>query len=71
MTNWIGSSQELATVEYASPPVSDPVFARPDTGLSYRQQMEILEKAYAQTRPDDVTVTSWLVVVAQRGGAPE
>ncbi|WP_179891973.1 hypothetical protein [Streptomyces sp. sk226] len=51
--------------------LSIPVFARPDTGLSYRQQMEILEKAYAQTRPDDVTVTSWLVVVAQRGGAPE
>ncbi|MFI1189795.1 hypothetical protein [Streptomyces californicus] len=51
--------------------LSIPVFAWPGTGLPYRQQMEILEKAYAQTRPDDVTVTSWLVVVAQRGGAPE
>ncbi|WP_143169126.1 hypothetical protein [Streptomyces sp. NBRC 110465] len=50
--------------------LSIPVLARPDTGLSYRQQMEILEKAYAQTRPNNVTVTRWLVV-AQRGGAPE
>ncbi|MGX1952620.1 hypothetical protein [Streptomyces sp. CB02115] len=49
--------------------LSIPVFARP-SGLSYHQQMELLEKAYAQTRPDDVTVTSWLVVVARRGGAP-
>lgn len=51
--------------------LSIPVFARPDTALPYHQQMEILEKAYAQTRPDDVTVTSWLVVVTQRGAAPE
>jgi SAM-dependent methyltransferase len=45
--------------------LSIPVFALPDSGFSYKQQMAILQEAYAQTRPDDVTVTSWLVVVAQ------
>ncbi|MFE9679289.1 class I SAM-dependent methyltransferase [Streptomyces sp. NPDC006259] len=49
--------------------LSIPVFARPEHGFSYDQQMAILRKAYAQTRPDDVTVTSWLVVVAQLDGA--
>ncbi len=49
--------------------LSIPVFARPVRGFSYDQQMAILRKAYAQTRPDDVTVTSWLVVVAQLDGA--
>ncbi|QER90456.1 hypothetical protein [Streptomyces tendae] len=39
--------------------LSIPVFARPETGFSYEQQMAI---AYAQTRPDDVTIISWLVV---------
>lgn len=48
--------------------LSIPVFARPDSGLSYEQQMAILQEAYAQTCPDDVTVTSWLVVVAQLEG---
>ncbi|ATM24604.1 methyltransferase type 11 (plasmid) [Streptomyces alboflavus] len=41
-----------------------PAFARPD-GFTYEQQMAILKKAYAQTRPDNVTVTRWLVVVAR------
>ncbi|GAA5604487.1 hypothetical protein [Streptomyces griseus] len=49
--------------------LSIPVFARP-SGLPYHQQMELLEKAYALTRPDDVTVTSWLVVIARCDGAP-
>ena len=48
--------------------LSIPVFARPEHGFSYDQQMAILQEAYAQTRPDDVTVTSWLVVVAQLDG---
>lgn len=50
--------------------LSIPVFARPEHGFSYDQQMAILREAHAQTRPDDVTVTSWLVVVAQLDGAP-
>ncbi len=45
------------------------VFARPERGFSYEQQMTILQKAYAQTRPDDVTITSWLVVVAELDGS--
>ncbi|MDX3099006.1 class I SAM-dependent methyltransferase [Streptomyces sp. ME19-03-3] len=49
--------------------LSIPVFARPQHGFSYDQQMAILQEAYAGTRPDDVTVTSWLVVVAQFDGA--
>ncbi|MFD8589869.1 class I SAM-dependent methyltransferase [Streptomyces sp. NPDC059637] len=48
--------------------LSIPVFARPEHGFSYKQQMTILQEAYAQTRPDDVTVTSWLVVVARLDG---
>ncbi|MCX4784232.1 class I SAM-dependent methyltransferase [Streptomyces sp. NBC_01264] len=44
--------------------LSIPVFARPP-GFSHEQQMAILEEAYAQSRPDDVTVTSWLVVIAE------
>ncbi|MFE9968675.1 class I SAM-dependent methyltransferase [Streptomyces sp. NPDC005525] len=48
--------------------LSIPVFARPDGDFSHEQQMEILEEAYAQTSPGEVTVTSWLVVVAQLGG---
>lgn len=48
--------------------LSIPVFARPDGDFSYAQQMEILEEAYALTSPDEVTVTSWLVVVAQFDG---
>jgi hypothetical protein len=38
-------------------------------GRPYEQQMAVLQKAYAQTRPDDDTVTSRLVVVAQLDGA--
>jgi hypothetical protein len=49
--------------------LSIPVFARPERGFSYEQQMAILDEAYAQTHPDDVTITSWLVVVAQLDGA--
>ncbi|UNS99708.1 class I SAM-dependent methyltransferase [Streptomyces tubbatahanensis] len=45
-----------------------PVFARPDSGLSHDQQRAILQEAFAQTRPDEVTITSWLVVVAQLDG---
>ncbi|MEE1931526.1 class I SAM-dependent methyltransferase [Streptomyces sp. TRM 70351] len=48
--------------------LSIPVFARPEGGFSYEQQMSILQEAYAQTRPDHVTITSWLVVVAQLDG---
>ncbi|GAA3388847.1 class I SAM-dependent methyltransferase [Streptomyces roseoviridis] len=47
--------------------LSIPVFARPaDRGFTHAQRMEILEAAYALTTPDTPTVTSWLVVVAQR-----
>ncbi|MEV3926962.1 class I SAM-dependent methyltransferase [Actinomadura coerulea] len=46
--------------------LSIPVFARPDGDLSHAQRMDILTKAYALTTPQTPTVTSWLVVVAQR-----
>jgi SAM-dependent methyltransferase len=47
--------------------LSIPVFARPaDGGLTHAQRMDILDAAYALTTPDTPTVTSWLVVVAQR-----
>jgi SAM-dependent methyltransferase len=46
--------------------LSIPVFARPDGDLTHAQRMDILAKAYALTSPDTPTVTSWLVVVAQR-----
>ncbi|MFG2774744.1 class I SAM-dependent methyltransferase [Streptomyces sp. NPDC048350] len=47
--------------------LSIPVFARPtDGGFTHAQRMDILEAAYALTTPDKPTVTSWLVVVAQR-----
>lgn len=45
--------------------LSIPVFARPTGDFSYEQQMAILKEAYDQTRPDDATVTSWLVIVAE------
>ncbi|WP_424534255.1 class I SAM-dependent methyltransferase [Sphaerisporangium viridialbum] len=48
--------------------LSIPVFARPDGDFTQAQRMDILAKAYAQTSPDAPTVTSWLVVVAQRPG---
>ncbi|WP_228456252.1 class I SAM-dependent methyltransferase [Streptomyces durbertensis] len=46
--------------------LSIPVFARPDGPFTHAQRMQILDAAYAQTTPDTPTVTSWLVVVAQR-----
>ncbi|MFD3945195.1 class I SAM-dependent methyltransferase [Streptomyces sp. NPDC058579] len=47
--------------------LSIPVFARPSGGgFTHAQRMEILDTAYALTTPDTATVTSWLVVVAQR-----
>lgn len=48
--------------------LSIPVFARPDGDFTHAQRMDILAKAYALTAPDEATVTSWLVVVAQRPG---
>ncbi|MGW7433258.1 class I SAM-dependent methyltransferase [Streptomyces sp. NPDC054861] len=48
--------------------LSIPVFARPDGDFTPAQRMEILDAAYALTTPDAPTVTSWLVVVAQRPG---
>ncbi|MCY0962494.1 class I SAM-dependent methyltransferase [Streptomyces sp. H27-H5] len=45
--------------------LSIPVFAGPEGPLSYEQKMGILAEATAQARPDDVTVTSWLVIVAE------
>jgi SAM-dependent methyltransferase len=46
--------------------LSIPVFSRPDGDFTHAQRMEILAKAYALTAPDAPTVTSWLVVVAER-----
>lgn len=46
--------------------LSIPVFARPAGRFTHAQRMDILDKAYSLTRPDAPTVTSWLVVVAQR-----
>ncbi|WP_245370736.1 class I SAM-dependent methyltransferase [Amycolatopsis magusensis] len=46
--------------------LSIPVFARPDGEFTHAQRMDIVDKAYALTTPDTPTVTSWLVVVAQR-----
>ncbi|QYX76475.1 class I SAM-dependent methyltransferase [Streptomyces akebiae] len=46
--------------------LSIPVFARPDGDFTHAQRMDILSKAYALTSPGAPTVTSWLVVVAER-----
>ncbi|MFB7555028.1 class I SAM-dependent methyltransferase [Streptomyces brevispora] len=46
--------------------LSIPLFARPEGGFTHAQRMQILDAAYAMTTPDAPTVTSWLVVVAQR-----
>jgi ubiquinone/menaquinone biosynthesis C-methylase UbiE len=46
--------------------LSIPIFARPAGRFTQVQRMDILDKAYSLTRPDAPTVTSWLVVVAQR-----
>ncbi|GIH73326.1 class I SAM-dependent methyltransferase [Sphaerimonospora thailandensis] len=48
--------------------LSIPVFARPSGDFTHDQRMAILEKAYDLTTPEAPTVTSWLVVVAQRPG---
>lgn len=46
--------------------LSIPVFAQPEGDFSYAQRMQILDAAYALTTPETPTVTSWLVVVAER-----
>ena len=46
--------------------LSIPVFARPEGEFTHAQRMRILDSAYALTTPDAPTVTSWLIVVAQR-----
>ncbi|MEU0821734.1 class I SAM-dependent methyltransferase [Streptomyces mirabilis] len=46
--------------------LSIPVFARPEGDFTHAHRMRILEAAYALTTPDAPSVTSWLVVVAQR-----
>jgi SAM-dependent methyltransferase len=46
--------------------LSIPVFARPNGNFTHAQRMDILDKAYSLTTPDTPTVTSWLVVIAQR-----
>ncbi|UNZ21360.1 class I SAM-dependent methyltransferase [Streptomyces sp. 891-h] len=46
--------------------LSIPVFARPSGAFTHARRMEILDAAYALTTPDTPTVTSWLVVEAQR-----
>jgi SAM-dependent methyltransferase len=46
--------------------LSIPVFARPDGEFTHVQRMDILDRAYCLTTPESPTVTSWLVVVAQR-----
>jgi SAM-dependent methyltransferase len=48
--------------------LSIPAFARPGGDFTHEQRMDILDKAYALTTPESPTVTSWLVVVAQRPG---
>jgi SAM-dependent methyltransferase len=46
--------------------LSIPVFARPQGEFTHAQRMRILDAAYALTTPNAPSVTSWLVVVAQR-----
>jgi SAM-dependent methyltransferase len=46
--------------------LSIPVFARPEGDFTHAQRMRILDAAYALTTPNAPSVTSWLVVVAQR-----
>ncbi|MCY0935967.1 class I SAM-dependent methyltransferase [Streptomyces sp. H34-S4] len=45
--------------------LSIPVFAHPEGVLSYEQKMAILTEALTHTNPNDVTLTSWLVIVAE------
>ncbi|GGR81100.1 hypothetical protein GCM10010269_20320 [Streptomyces humidus] len=58
------TGQHTTTAERAAW-LSIPVFAHPEGALSYEQKMAILAEATAQSKPDDVTVTSWLVIVAE------
>ncbi|MFD6967853.1 class I SAM-dependent methyltransferase [Streptomyces sp. NPDC059949] len=58
------TGQHTTTAERAAW-LSIPVFAHPEGTLSYEQKMAILAEAAARTKPDDVTVTSWLVIVAE------
>jgi hypothetical protein len=46
--------------------LSIPVLARPHGEFTHAQQMDILTKSYSLTMPGTPTVTSWLVMVAQR-----
>ncbi|GII96728.1 hypothetical protein Ssi02_69590 [Sinosporangium siamense] len=46
--------------------LSIPVFARPHGDFTNDERMAILEQAYALTTPETPTVTSWLIVVAER-----
>ncbi|MFG2640390.1 class I SAM-dependent methyltransferase [Streptomyces sp. NPDC048370] len=46
--------------------LSIPVFAWLEGDFTHDQRRRILDSAYALTTPDTPTVTSWLVVVAQR-----
>ncbi|MFD8414033.1 class I SAM-dependent methyltransferase [Streptomyces sp. NPDC059650] len=59
------TGQRTTTAERAAW-LSIPVFAHPEGSLTYEQKMAILAEAAAQSNPDDVTVTSWLVIVAER-----
>ena len=45
--------------------LSIPLFARPPGQLTHVQRMEILQKAYDKVDKTGVSITSWLVVVAQ------
>lgn len=58
------TGQRTTTAERAAW-LSIPVFAHPEGALSYEQKMAILKEASDQARPNDVTVTSWLVLVAE------
>jgi SAM-dependent methyltransferase len=53
------------TVEEKRAWLSIPVFARPQGQLTYRQRMEILQKAAARTDDSQVTITNWLIVAAK------
>ncbi|MGW1363005.1 class I SAM-dependent methyltransferase [Streptomyces chartreusis] len=46
--------------------LSIPVFAGPEGDFTHAERMRILDAAYALTTPQTPTVTSWLVVVAER-----
>ncbi|MFE7485012.1 class I SAM-dependent methyltransferase [Streptomyces sp. NPDC057552] len=46
--------------------LSIPLFARPEGDFTHEQRMRILNDAYARTTPDARTVTSWLVITAER-----